>query len=206
MPGKTRKPAHTNRSLKQIEEGRKSTRSVTKPRNTNEEGFNLHPYSVTPTQEEWCRWVMAGHSYANAVRLTFKMDDGKGEWPKSYDKSGVKRVTPATVRGQANNMVRNPSIQRRIISLWKERERERRHSANYISGLAVEKLLELADNAETDMAKLRAIELLGKLHHVGLFTDRKEVTVKHEMSAEEVRERLFNRLESAGIILEGKAD
>ena len=43
--------------------------------------------------------------------------------------------------------------------------------------------------------RIRALELLGKMTDVGLFTDRKESTVTHQ-SADELREKLRAKLET----------
>ncbi len=42
--------------------------------------------------------------------------------------------------------------------------------------------------------RIRALELLGKMTEVGLFTDRKEITVTHQ-TADELREKLREKLE-----------
>lgn len=55
------------------------------------------------------------------------------------------------------------------------------------------KLLEEADNPDPKV-RLKALEMLGKITDVGLFTERSQVTVTHETS-EDIRSALRNKLE-----------
>lgn len=55
------------------------------------------------------------------------------------------------------------------------------------------RLIEESMNADPRI-RIRALELLGKVSDVGLFTDRSEVTITHQ-STDEVRERLREKLQ-----------
>ena len=57
-------------------------------------------------------------------------------------------------------------------------------------------LFELTTNADSDQAKLRALELLGKLDKVGAFTERVE-QVGDNMTAAEVEAELMTKLRAA---------
>ena len=65
------------------------------------------------------------------------------------------------------------------------------HSAE-IRNTVVNKLVLETENADARI-RIRALELLGKMTDVGLFTERKEITVTHQ-NAEEVREKLREKL------------
>lgn len=69
------------------------------------------------------------------------------------------------------------------------------HHAVEIRHLVTNKLLLETDNPDARV-RLRALELLGKITDVGLFTDRTEVTITHQ-STEDLKKKLrekFNRL------------
>jgi hypothetical protein len=65
------------------------------------------------------------------------------------------------------------------------------HSAE-IRNTVVNKLVLETENADARI-RIRALELLGKMTDVGLFTERKEITVTHQ-NAEEVRQKLREKL------------
>ena len=69
------------------------------------------------------------------------------------------------------------------------------HHAAEIRHLVTNKLLLESDNKDPKV-RLRALELLGKISDVGLFTDRTEVTITHQ-STDDLRKKLrakFDRL------------
>ncbi len=65
------------------------------------------------------------------------------------------------------------------------------HSAE-IRNTVVNKLVLETENADARI-RIKALELLGKMTDVGLFTDRKEITVTHQ-NADELREKLREKL------------
>ena len=66
------------------------------------------------------------------------------------------------------------------------------HAAE-IRNTVINKLVLETENADARI-RIRALELLGKMTDVGLFTERKEITVTHQ-NADELRERLREKLE-----------
>lgn len=66
-------------------------------------------------------------------------------------------------------------------------------SASQIRNLITTKLLHETENADPRV-RLKALELLGKISDVGLFSDKTEVTVTHRTS-EELKSRLKEKLE-----------
>jgi len=65
------------------------------------------------------------------------------------------------------------------------------HSAE-IRNTVVNKLVLETENADARI-RIKALELLGKMTDVGLFTERKEITVTHQ-NADELREKLREKL------------
>jgi len=66
-----------------------------------------------------------------------------------------------------------------------------KHAAE-VRNTVVNKLIMETENPDARI-RIRALELLGKMTDVGLFTDRKEITVTHK-SADELREKLHEKL------------
>jgi hypothetical protein len=62
-----------------------------------------------------------------------------------------------------------------------------------IRNTVVNKLILETENTDPRI-RIRALELLGKMTDIGLFTDRKEITVTHQ-NADELREKLREKLE-----------
>jgi uncharacterized protein YjgD (DUF1641 family) len=65
-------------------------------------------------------------------------------------------------------------------------------SAAEIRNTVTNKLILETENPDARI-RLKALELLGKMTDVGLFTDRKEITVTHQ-TADELREKLREKL------------
>jgi len=66
--------------------------------------------------------------------------------------------------------------------------------AQHIRGMAVAKILEETDHPDARI-RLKALELLGRVTEVGLFTDRIEVK-KSDLSDVELDERIKQKLEA----------
>lgn len=66
-------------------------------------------------------------------------------------------------------------------------------SAVEVRHMVTNKLVQETENADARI-RLRALELLGKITDVGLFTEKSEVTVTHQTS-EDLRERLRGKLQ-----------
>jgi hypothetical protein len=71
--------------------------------------------------------------------------------------------------------------------------------AEQVRNYVKHKLLEETDN-EDPKIRLKALELLGKVTDVGIFTERHEITVKHQ-STEELEDLLLSKLER---VIEGE--
>ena len=62
-----------------------------------------------------------------------------------------------------------------------------------IRNMVVNKLI-LETESQKDSTRIQALISLGKMTEVGLFTERKEITVTHQ-NADELREKLREKLE-----------
>jgi len=85
-----------------------------------------------------------------------------------------------------------PASLRLTDSILKEFGRSVVESSVQIRHLVTNKLLLETDNPDPRV-RIRALELLGKISDVGLFTDKSEVTITHQ-STDDLREKLRSKL------------
>lgn len=93
-----------------------------------------------------------------------------------------------------------PGVMLKLEALLTEYDHNIIEDANQIRVYVTNRLLEETDDPDPKI-RLRAYELLGKISEVGLFTERQEVTVRHQ-STEELQETLRAKL---GRLIEGEA-
>lgn len=108
----------------------------------------------------------------------------------AYSAEGMKR---SAIDTEAWRLAGHPEIARRLHAHQGSVERAAQASALSRRRLVLERLEHEATNAESDSARVRALELLGKTHDVGLFVERIE-TDNTERSPDELRTELQARL------------
>lgn len=79
------------------------------------------------------------------------------------------------------------------VSILDEYGHRAAESANQIRNMVTTKLIHETDNADPKV-RLKALELLGKISDVGLFSDKSEITVTHQTS-DELKAKLKLKLE-----------
>ena len=131
---------------------------------------------LTPKQLHFCRCVASGMTQAAAYREAYDVQAG------SLSK---------TQQESASRLMSKPKVAARVEALVRQRERGMMASCLSDRELVLNKLRYFMDHAETDSAKIRATELLGK--SVGLFKDVVETVVQR--SPAEVEAELTERLE-----------
>lgn len=89
-------------------------------------------------------------------------------------------------------MVQTPASIVHIKVLLSEYDRQVVHSTASIRNYVTNKLLEESDNPDPRI-RMKALELLGKISDVGLFTDKTEITHKHRPT-EELERLLHEKL------------
>jgi len=85
-----------------------------------------------------------------------------------------------------------PGVMRHLDTLLSEYDHMVIKDAQQVRTYVTNRLLE-ESNDDDPKIRMRALELLGKITDVGLFTERQEVTVKHQ-STEELEDLLRNKL------------
>ncbi len=98
---------------------------------------------------------------------------------------------------EAGRLFRHPEVSRRITAGRAAQERQAVHSGASLR-LHIERgLFDLSQNADTDAARLRALELLGKSEKVGFFLDRSADVPAESLTENEIREQLAEKLKAA---------
>ena len=135
---------------------------------------------LTGKQLAFVQGVLKGANQSDAYRAAYNAEN----------------MSASTVWNEASKLFANPKVAARIRA-GRARQEEVAVQSGAALRLHVEKeLFELTTKAETDQARLRALELLGKLEKVGAFTERVE-QVASDASPEEVRVELEERLKKA---------
>ena len=92
-----------------------------------------------------------------------------------YSAEGMR---PASIHGEASKLMSDPKIARRVERLTAEKERDQRTEGARLREFIRERLVREATEADSDAARVRAVELLGKLAGVQAFdSERIEQTV-----------------------------
>ncbi len=119
---------------------------------------------LTAKQEAFCQGVGArGETLAAAYR-------------SAYDTSGM---APATVHNEAFKLMTRQEIAARVNTLVREKQANASHDAARIRSHVIERLHSESVNPDNPpAARVRALELLGKLDVVGAFRERVETETK----------------------------
>jgi len=129
---------------------------------------------LTAKQTKFINEVSEGSSQSSAYR-------------KAYDTS---RMTPKTVWEESSRLRKHPKVAARIVELEAEKEARQRMQALSREDRILNELEDIAFGSTNAMARLRALELLGKT--VGLFKP-KEVP-EQTRTAEEIKSSIELKL------------
>ncbi len=132
---------------------------------------------LTAKQERFVAEVIKGSTQADAYRT-------------AYEAKGMK---PSAIYTEANRLMGNPEIARRLQANRDSIQRSAVSSALSRRRWIVERLEHEAANAESDAARVRSLELLGKTTDIKLFADIVE-TSTNDSSPEQVKAELEAKL------------
>ena len=132
---------------------------------------------LTAKQEAFAKQVAKGAVLSDAYR-------------DCYSAEGMR---DSTIWSEACKLAQNPKVSTRVKAIQAEMEEDRRTIARRREEFVLKRLAEEAEQAETDGARVRALELLGKT--VSMFTDRIEQTDTTERSASDIEADLRRRLD-----------
>ena len=132
---------------------------------------------LTAKQEAFAKQVAGGGFLSDAYR-------------DCYSAEGMR---DSTIWSEACKLAQNPKVSTRVKAIQAEMEEDRRTIARRREEFVLKRLAEEAEQAETDGARVRALELLGKT--VSMFSDRIEETDTTERSASDIEADLRRRLD-----------
>ena len=140
---------------------------------------NVGKVNLTKKQKDFAKKVAEGMPKAKAYRET-------------YDTNATKQNQAV----QASKLASNPKISAMIESFQLANEAREYLIPAQIRTMAIQNLVSIAINEEEKTSnKLKALELIGKMSEVQLFTERKEHIHLH--SSDDIREKLLAGLKSA---------
>lgn len=140
---------------------------------------NSREKRLTPKEREFARQIAMGESKAGA-----------------YRKSRETKAKPETASRRGQEIASRGAVQAQIEAFRLAIEAEKSRTPAHLRALVVQKLTEKALDPEVPPAQqIKALELLGKITEVALFTERREVVQVKD--AGEIRARLMQSIRDA---------
>ena len=127
------------------------------------------------------------------VRAILKGENQSDAYKAAYN---AKNMSDQAIWTEAGRLFRHPEVSRRITAGRAAQERQAVHTGASLRLHVEKELFELSTKADTDAAKIRSLELLGKLDKVGAFTER-TADVTETLTEEEVLQQLEEKLKKA---------
>ena len=116
----------------------------------------------------------------------------KDAYTKVYN---VKSTNSATIENMASVACRHPKVQERMKAMLSDIQSKMMRDAIGIRKHVFTRLLmESEDSESPPAARIRALELLGKIDIVGMFRDRVEQRIVDNRKPEEIEQELRDRL------------
>ena len=138
------------------------------------------PDKLTGKQLTYVQTILKGANQSDAYREAYNAEN----------------MSDQAIWTEAGRLFRHPEVSRRITAGRAAQERQAVHSGASLRLHVEKQLFDLTTTADSDQAKLRALELLGKLDKVGAFSERIEVG-NDRRSPEEVLTELETKLKAA---------
>jgi DNA-binding CsgD family transcriptional regulator len=136
---------------------------------------------LTAKQKQFARLIAQGNTGASAYRMAY---NAKG--------------SPKSVGSNASRLKADERMQIELNRLKTLQEIRESQSPAQIRQTVIERLqLEATDSTNPPAARIRALELLGKVTEVAAFTERREQTVVH--SSEAIKAQIMDRLKAITI-------
>lgn len=146
---------------------------------TKKRGMSKTNTGLTAKQEAFCRLVAAkGLSHRQAYMA-------------AYDCQNMKS---STISSQSSTMANQPKIAQRIADIRNELVVVDLDDTRQTRSFVLERLKMEALGGDSSSARIRALELLGKVDHVSMFTPKNTEDKTGKRSSEEVKELLNQRL------------
>ena len=132
--------------------------------------------SLTPKQREFARQIALGETKAGA-----------------YRKSRTTRAKPETASKRGQELAANGAITAQVEAFKAAFEAQKYQTPAHLRALAIHELTKHALNEDCPPAqRIKALELIGKMTEVALFTERREIV--QVTDSEAIRARLMDTL------------
>ena len=131
---------------------------------------------LTEKQETFALKVIDGLSLSDAYRQSYRAEHMKSP----------------TIHVEASRLATNPKVALRIQELWCQKDEDRHMQALRRADFVLECLKNESLTATTDSARVRALELMGKT--IGMFNGRRRKEEPQELTAEEQKQKLAEKL------------
>lgn len=146
--------------------------------------------------------LLLGATSSKEKRLTAKQKAYAEEIAKGNTKAGAYRKAynskgkPSTASRRGQELSQDSAIQAQIEAFRVALEAQKYQTPAHLRALAIHKITEKALSEDTPPAQqLKALELLGKITEVALFTERREIV--QTTNSEEMRAKLLNSIRLA---------
>jgi hypothetical protein len=134
---------------------------------------------LTAKQREFARQIAMGETKAGA-----------------YRKSRESKAKPASASREGQELMKNPAIASQVVAFQAAFEAQKYATPAHLRALTIHELTKHAlDESFPPAQRMKALELLGKITEVALFTERREVV--QVTDASQIRERLMASLRLA---------
>ena len=128
-------------------------------------------------------------AFAEALALT-------GNKAEAYRRAYNTNSSPSIQSNEGQKLAKNPVIAMQVEAIKLSLEAEKYLLPSHLRALTIQKLTEKAIDPDVNHAQqIKALELLGKITEVALFTERKEITTND--SSAKAKDRLINTLAQA---------
>jgi len=144
----------------------------------------MEPQEKLSTREEI-------HAAANTADFLTLLGDEQAQ-EVGFDDENIARDLFETGREPTKHEKQLPGVMRKLNALLDEYDHMIIDDAQQVRTYVTNRLLEESSDDDPKI-RMRALELLGKISDVGLFSERQEITVKHQ-STEELEDLLRNKL------------
>lgn len=135
---------------------------------------------LTPQEEEFAQYVALGYNYEAAGRLAYGYEDHPLEWSP----------------GRGCGIARRPRVSLRIQQLLDERRAERLNEAERLRDFVTNRLEYEAMEAGEGATRLKALEMLGKINTVNMFSENHNLQITDKSTVEEIQAALMERLKA----------
>jgi len=124
---------------------------------------------LTPKQEKFIQGVLSGMTASESYRNSYS----------------TKNMKDSSIWREASVLMSHPKVSQRVKAGFKRKEQYGVSTALSLRQFVTDQLIkEAKDINNNESARIRALEMIGKISEVALFTDRVETSTNDKTSAE----------------------